>query len=222
MTVDGKARHMDLNEADSSRPFTSPALYGRDLGALHWMLASLRWTLMEAEVGNSLLQEFESLEWVEDGLRRRHVVCDAQRLRIEHDAWVVGFLGVRLPGIDFSPMEEANAEIVREFRDYPGILSYSSMEFPDGNWANLVLHDPPEAREQWRSSHRHAAAAAELSPRHYASVRIHNGFLPGGPAGLDSIRLLFSKYWDYTSNPVWRADRDLGPDGWPPRLTKSA
>lgn len=59
-------------------------------------------------------------------------------------------------------------------------------------------------------------------PLYYASVRIHNGFLPGGPAGPHSIRLLFSKYWDYTSTPVWRADRDLGPEGWPPLLTESA
>lgn len=164
MTSAEVVRHLATHETDSSRPFTSPALCGRDLGALHWTLASLRWTLMEAEAGNSLLQEFEPLEWLEDGLCRRHVVCDARRLRIEHDAWVVGFLGMRLPGVDFSPMEQANAAIVREFRDYPGILSYSSMEFPDHNWANLVLHDPPEARQQWRSSRLHAAAAGELSP----------------------------------------------------------
>ena len=177
---------------------------------MHWMLASLRWSLFEAEAGNSQLKVYQPLEWIEDGLRRRMVVCDLERLRIEHDVWAVGFFGERRPDRDCSPLDEVNADIVLEFRDYPGILSYSSMEFPNGNWANLVLHDPPETREQWRSSERHARAANELSPLYYTTVRIHNGFLPNGIIGSQPILITSTKYWDYSRGSVWRATRDLG------------
>jgi hypothetical protein len=118
-------------------------------------------------------------------------------------------LGERYLDRDITPLEQANAEIVLEFRNFHGILSYSSMELADGNWANLVLHDLPDTRDQWRASAIHAQAALQLAPVFYQTVRIHNGFLAGGIGGGGSIEIERTKYWDYRKSRVWHAVREL-------------
>lgn len=193
------------------RPFTSPLLYERDWAILAYMLEDLRALLGEMADGALTVTPHAPFEWVVHGLKRRTIVCDPMRLHIRQDVCVVGFFGERHRDHDVSPLEEANADIVLEFRNYPGILSYSSMELADGNWANLVLHDQPEAREYWRASERHARAARELSPRYYRTVRIHNGLLPEGVMGHRAIALERTKYWDYASPRPWHAVRDLVP-----------
>jgi hypothetical protein len=153
---------------------------------------------------------YTSIEWQVNGLARRVMVCDLDALtgRLE-ELCFVGFFGERHLDRSMEPLERANADLVLEFRNYPGILSYSSMELYDGNWANLVIHDVPKAREYWRSSERHAEAAERLSPEYYRSVRIHNGTIPGGLSGGGNAVIHTTKYWDYTSTPVWRAFRYL-------------
>jgi hypothetical protein len=131
------------------------------------------------------------------------------RLGERRDACVVGFFGERHVGRDATSLEAADAAVVLEFKDYPGILSYSSMELADGNWANLVLHTAPEDREAWRGGATHARAVAELAPVHYRTVRIHNGVLPGGLNAGTQIRIERTKYWDYREPSVWHGVREL-------------
>jgi hypothetical protein len=193
------------------RPFTSVELYERDLYILAYMLEDLRALLGEMAEGSITIAPYQSTEWQVHGLKRRCTVTESMRLSARMDVCVVGFFGERHLDRDTSPLEEANAEIVLEFRNYPGILSYSSMELADDNWANLVLHDVPEAREYWRASEAHAKAARELSPLYYRTVRIHNGILPGGVLGGKAIVIERTKYWDYQSTRVWQAVRELLP-----------
>jgi hypothetical protein len=202
------AKVLGTTDMVSRRPFTSPRLYPRDHAVLSYMLEDLRALLgPETEV-----EAYQPFEWTVHDLKRRAIVCNPSSLRGGRaDVSIVGFFGERHMDMDSTPLEEANADIVLEFRDYPGVLSYSSMELVDGNWANLVLHDKPDTREYWRASRRHAEAAQDLSPFFYRTVRIHNGLLPEGLWSGRTIAIQSTKYWDFSRPRVWRATRDLYP-----------
>jgi len=141
------------------------------------------------------------------GLTHRLLICNFERLRFHPGLCVVGFFAERRTDVDIWPLEEANSEIVSEFAGYPGILSYSSVELPDGHWANMVLHDDPVDTQFWRQSKLHTQAVEMLSPRHYFNVRIHNGRLTAGVFGRPSIVINKTKYFDYTGPSEWRAER---------------
>ena len=116
-------------------------------------------------------------------------------------------------------------ELIGEFVAHPGILSYSSLEFADGDWGNLILLDGDAAAEQWRDGERHAYAARELAPRHYRDVRLHRGVLPDGVRGTGQPILRRTKYYDYRDGVTWRAERgrrievDPYPAPWPVNRT---
>lgn len=198
-----------VDQSVRQRPFTSVDLYDRDRSILSYMLEDLRAMLGEMDDGAITVTSFQPIEWQVHGLKRRAIVTDPMRLHARENICVVGFFGERHLDRDGAPLEEANAEIVLEFQNFPGILCYSSMELADGNWANLVLHDVPEAREYWRASQAHAKAARELSPLFYRTVRIHNGSLEGGVLGGKQIVIERTKYWDFRSTRVWHAVREL-------------
>lgn len=202
-------RVLAANQSIARRPFTSVSLYERDQATLGYMLEDLRALLARLATGELTVIPYQSQEWLVHGLKRRVIIANSMGLHNRRNVCVVGFFGERHFEQDHAPLEEANAEIVLEFRNFPGILSYSSMELPDGNWANLVLHDIPEVREYWRASERHARAAQELSPKYYRTVRIHNGSLPGGVLSGRSISIERTKYWDYRKPKVWHAVREL-------------
>lgn len=191
------------------RPFTSVDLYDRDHAVLTAMVEDLRVLLARADTGALTITAHKRIAWKVHGLTRRVIVCDPQRLVSTRRACIVGFFGQRRKGADLEPLEQANAAIVRQFRDFPGILSYSSWELPGHNWANLVVSDRPGVSEEWRANELHRRAAAELSPTHYRNVRIHQGVLPGGIKGGQWVTLERTRYVDYRARRVWRARRDL-------------
>ena len=75
--------------------------------------------------------------------------------------------------------------------------------------------------------------AVEMSPVLYSDVRIYNGHLLDGVGGNRAIDIDSIKYWDYETDPVWRAMREFDPpltrvrrqvdepSGSPPRLAES-
>ena len=77
------------------------------------------------------------------------IVCDLKRLETLDNICAVGFFGERRSGVDAAALEKANSEVVKEFGNYPGILSYTSFELPGHRWANLVLHDDPDVPKRW-------------------------------------------------------------------------
>lgn len=203
------ANILDPDQRVFRRPFTAPELNAQDLVILHSMLDDLRALLARWQEGKKELTPYQRIGWRVGGLRRRVVVCDPDRLLADTDLCIVGFLARRNPELDMSALERANTAIVRDFKDYPGILSYSSCELPGSNWANLVLNDDPEAPERWRGGAAHARAANELSPKYYRNVRIHNGDLAGGVHSGKPITIQRTKYYDYKAQTVWRAVRDV-------------
>ncbi|MFQ5522189.1 MAG: hypothetical protein ACE5F5_01235 [Acidimicrobiia bacterium] len=200
---------LGVNESAEGRSFTSVDLLDHDLGILSEILADLVTLLRQADAGERMIVDHQPIAWKEGGLSRRLIVCNEARLRAHPEACVVGFFGKRKMGIDIGPLEEANSAIVAQFKDYPGIFSYSSIELPNRHWANLVLHDDPVDRKYWRRGELHAKAARELSPLHYKTVRIHNARLSAPVLADPDFRLMSTKYWDYGEDPVWAAERRL-------------
>ena len=183
--------------------------YEADLGVLNHLLHDLRLLLLQTKAGETTLLPYQMINWREDGLRRRVVLCDPATLLTGTDVLIVGFIGNRRSSEEANQIDEFDFDVVGEFRQYPGILSYSSMELIPNQWANLVVHQEVGDREAWRRSAIHIEAAEDLSPRVFHSVRIHNGRVLGGPVGDGSVIVEVSKYWDYDSDPMWHAVRTI-------------
>ncbi len=195
------------SETAGGRPFTDPARTVEDLAVIHAMAARLRGLLRQALPAHPRPLVSETPE--PDGRQHRVVLCDERPLRAAAELSFVGFFAKKRPGIDPSPLTVADDELIRELPSHPGILSYSSLELADGNWSNLIVVDPPEAREHWRTSAKHAWAARELAPRHYAVLRLHTGRFSGGLlSGRDPV-LDRTRYWDFQGPSPWQAERDL-------------
>lgn len=197
------------SEVVADRPFTAAEMTNRDRLILHSMLADVRSVVVDVEEGARTLEPYQRLAWKVGGQSRRLLVCDVKRLRGHDGLCVVGFFAERRTDMEIWPLEEANSEIVSEFKNYPGILSYSSMEMQGGHWANLVMHDDPVDTSFWRQSKMHARAVESLSPKHYFNVRIHNGRLTAGLFNRPEIRITKTKYFDYSGLTEWRAERTL-------------
>ena len=199
---------LGATEVVSDRPFTAVELVDRDVSVLHGMLDDLVRILAEADAGDREIVAQKRVAWQVGGLARRLLICDEQRLRAHPSLCVVGFFGERRTELDIGPLEQANSAIVRQFTSYPGILSYSSVELPEGHWANMVLHDDPIDTEYWRRGALHVEAV-RLSPAHYRNVRIHNARLTAGVLMTPGFTVSRVKYYDYSSTPAWRAERTL-------------
>lgn len=208
--IDGDVVQLAEYETVLTHPCTDVSLFAPDLDVMAYMLQDLRTLVRSAEAGKVSMSQHEPLVWNVHGLRRRTVVCDPIRIRLHERVCIVGFFGNRRTEMPYAELDAIDAALIDEFADYPGILSYSSIELADDYWANLVVHAEPEDRDAWRTSnaHRHAV---ELSPHLYSSVRIYNGHLPGSVAGNRAIEIDTTKYWDYDSDPVWRAMRRFDP-----------
>lgn len=196
-------------EEAPGRPFTAVDLLERDIATLLELLADVRGVLSEVDAETRTIEPFQKLAWRVDGLTHRLIICDEPKLRYRDRTCAVGFFGERRTEVDPWPLEEANTAIVSEFTNYPGILSYSSVELPGGKWANLVLHDDPVDRDYWRNSELHAEAVRVLSPVHYRNVRIHNAELTDALTDSPNFVLERTKYYDFEGGTEWRAQREL-------------
>jgi hypothetical protein len=191
------------------RPFADIAHNAADLAAMQRIVASL--TLL---VG-------QSLEWPEPpqplvvrgndgGKVVRVVVCNRAALLANDVVFVVGFFGHRRTDLDTSILNAVDDDLIHEFPLHPGLLSYSSFELEDGNYVNVVLLRNTAAKDDWRTSSRHAYAARELAPDFYLCIRLQNAILPNGLANPEEMRLLATKYYDYQHQEPWLALRNSG------------
>jgi hypothetical protein len=200
---------LGARETAERRAFTDPAHTDRDLGAIRVMLAELRQAVAAPAMLPTGPRPLMLLRLGPEGRSHRVVVCDERRLGGGRDLSLVGFFAEKRLDLDCSPLTAMDDELVGEFPAHPGILSYSSLEFADGNWGNTILLDTDEAREHWRTSDKHAYAAREVAPRYYTVVRLHQGVVPGGLlSGRDPV-LLRTRYYDYRGGATWRAEREV-------------
>ena len=201
--------HLAPDESPPAHPCADISHYSSDLALLNYLLQDLRVLVRQAAAGETELGEYQTILWDVHGLRRRVVICDPVRILREGDVQVVGFLGDRRSTREAERVDAAELDVIGEFRQYPGILSYSSVELVNNQWANLVVHTDPDDREAWRHSDTHIEAAEELAPIVYNSVRIHNGCIRGGPLGPENVVIETTKYFDYGVSPMWHAVRLL-------------
>lgn len=199
-----------VDETHPDHPCTDAGLYAPDLDLLAYMLQDLRSLLRANDAGKAELIAHEPKFWEVHGMRRRTVVCEPEKVRGRTRVCVVGFFGERRDPEGERPLDELEVDLLREFRNYPGILSYSSIELANDYWTNLVVHRVPDDTEAWRENSAHAHAVA-VSPELYDSVRIHNGHLIDGVASNQAIVVDRTKYWDYRADPVWHAVREFDP-----------
>lgn len=201
------------DERLTDREFVDPTHNQGDLAALEYMRARLIAMLRDAPPAAAEPPNREvPIRYASEptGQVHRMVILAPQRL-IEHpNLAVVGFCGQKRADANAELLQAVDAELLQEFLHHTYVLSYSSIELPDGNWANLVLLDDPTGIEHWRASQRHAYAARELSPQHYQSIRLHNGVLPGG-LGAPQIVLTSTKYYAFEPAGWWQAMRMYEP-----------
>lgn len=201
--------HLTVDESPPGHPCASATLYDCDLPLLNYLLQDLRSLMRRAAAGQLEITPHQNFSWDVHGLHRRTIVCDPEVLMHPIDVKIVGFFGDRRPKVDLEEVDAIEFALHEEFKRYPGILSYSSAELVDDQWVDLVVHRDPTDREAWRESKVHGHAVAQLAPKMYHSVRIHNGRILGGPIGSESVIIETTKYWDYDTDPVWHAFRTL-------------
>jgi hypothetical protein len=198
---------LGADEVVADRPFTALEHTAGDLAAIQAMAAGLR-ELLERPLPSGSRPLVLSVA-APAGREHRAVISNDGPLWAGRDLAWVGFFATRRAGMDHAPLTVADDELVLEFPRHPAILSYSSLELADGNWGNLIVVDPPEGREHWRASEKHAWAARELAPRHYAVIRLHHGMFPGGLWSVRDPIVVRTKYYDFQGPAAWRAERAL-------------
>jgi hypothetical protein len=125
------------------------------------------------------------------------VVLNADALRSGGQLPFVGFFGRKRASVDADMLDVLDAELIEELRHNPHMLSYSSLELPDGSWGNLVIMGSPQGAVDWAGSARHAHAAYTIAPACYLTIRLHSGVLIlNGPAH-GELQIRRTKHFDY-------------------------
>lgn len=191
------------DEAFSGRPFTDPSRASRDCEILIGLIGDLHAAAMGQPPPSR-----------SGPGRDRLIVTRTGRANLDSAVAVVGFFGERNPAAPpevVAGVEAVNAEMIAEFAAFPALYGYVSRLLDDGlNYANLVVLAGVDGIGNWRDLPGHIAAADELAPRFYRSVRIYNGALPRGIRYGADLQMRVVKFWDYGSDPCWRAERVLG------------
>jgi hypothetical protein len=196
---------LSVNEECPGRPFAAPTNTVREAGIMQRMLARLRvlaagWSGDQTDL---LVCEPDS-----DGHRHWIRAPDLAALRAAGRMTAVGFFGRARSDIDHLPIHELEAGIVDTLETISGVLCYYDVALAEGGYGNLILCAAPDAPKRVDSHPLHRRAV-ELTPRHYHSVRLHTGFVPGRFLGDDSLVLERTRYYDFDSNPPWLAVRNL-------------
>jgi len=201
--------HLATREDPEGHPFASTDQYRGDIALLNYLLQDLRVLLRRHKKGEITLSEFQTITWEVHGLERRTVVCHPEELLGDKTVCIVGFFGDRRSDANQNPIDASEFDLIAEFTRFPGILSYSSVELVDGYWANLVVHNASDDREDWRASNVHKKAVDDVAPLAYHSVRIHNGCVVAGVTSSNTVVVESTKYWNYDTTPTWHACRAL-------------
>jgi len=200
--------HLGQLEILPDRPFTDISLNADDLHAMHYM-ASRLFDLLNGpeEIPDGPRPLHISLAG-KQGEHVRVILNNPEALQVAQDLHIVGFFGQTRPEADRTAIDGMDITLQGEFAAYPAVLGYCTVRLIDGNFGNLVFLGDDGIREHWRQSTHHQYAAAELAPQYYASVRLHNGALPGGLKPEPQITLKRTKYYDYQDG-LWCGLREL-------------
>jgi hypothetical protein len=141
------------------------------------------------------------------GLRTWVRVPDRAELFAAGELTTVGFFGQARAEIDHGPIHHLEEAIVDTLEDVPGVLSYFDLQLPHDRYGNLILCNSPDVPIRWHAHELHRRAV-ELAPRHYHSARLHNGVVRSPLLGDADLTVLFTRYYDFDSEPAWLGIRE--------------
>jgi hypothetical protein len=148
------------------------------------------------------------IQWVEISERKhRFIFSDGKALLTLPRLVLVGFFGQRRRDADGAPINHVDGELMVELAEHPGMLSYCTLVLENGDYGNVVLFASEEAKLHWSTSERHSYAVRALAPKYYESVRLHNGWVPGGLLSGNVPVVERTKYLDYRGMLPWRGMR---------------
>ena len=186
------------------RPFSHPQASASDVDAMQTVIAELRALLDRADKPSPHYLDRREV----NGITRRLAVPNWPTLGRHHRPVAVGFFGQLRRDVDPAPVHELEKDLLAQLADVPGVLAYHD-RFGDGqDYSRLVLLRSEQAKARWRNNSLHNRAV-RLSRRHYVSVRLHNGILPGGLRGDNNLTLVRTKYYDFHNGDLWRAVREF-------------
>ena len=195
-------------EEITERPFTHKDHISKDREILVHMAMQLRLVLEKCP---DSLGRNESIYIDEpDGRSHRYFVPWPSILSQAEKIYLVGFFSHKQEGVSYNHFGDLDDRLIEQIPTYPGILSYSTMALPSGDFGNLVLLTNEEIKSKWLHGETHNRAVA-LSPDYYQFVRINNGILPNGIMDPETLRITRVKYYDYAEDPHWKAVRELAP-----------
>jgi hypothetical protein len=221
--VSGSLYEVWLGPADRivGRPFADPRRTVGDLHIMNQILAVERrvaraWQ-RQATLGMSI---FETSQ----GRRRQLLAVPNQRALVgARDVTAVGFFGTLRLGVDHLELFEMEKRVLETFPAYAevGLLSYFDMGPQHGRYGNLILFDAPEVPEAWHHNPTHNLAVA-AAPRHYRSIRLHKGIIPGPFMGEGCVVITRTTYLEFDDDQPWRAVRLYGVPAWGARPAATA
>ncbi len=193
-------------EEITERPFTHIDHISNDRDVLVHMAMQLR--LVLEKHSDSLGMNGSIYIDEPDGRSHRYFVPWPSKLSQTHKIHFVGFFSHKQDGAVSGHFGDLDDRLIEQIPTYQGILSYSTMALPGGDFGNLVLITDEEIKSQWLHGETHNRAVA-LSPAYYQYVRINNGILPDGITDPESLQITRVKYYDYAEDPPWKAVREL-------------
>jgi hypothetical protein len=194
------------DETVPGRPFTDPVHTVTDERRLDDLLAleraRARGWVADPPRQTKIIRETNSA-----GLRHLLVVPNPRALLDAENPTVVGFFGRPRDDADEDLLFQLEEELVQGMKDAPELLSYYDVELVKGAYGNLILFASPEGPRRWRENAVHTQAV-EISPGSYHEIRLHQGTLPGPFLGAGTVRLMRTRYIDYSGARPWYALRE--------------
>ena len=196
---------LSSTERISNRPFTHPNHTSLEKRILRYMLLCVCQTLesLTRDETQSVMHE----DYEADGRHHRIILIRPALLASRQHFSVVGFFGQRSFDADDGDIISRDNMLHDEMGAHEGLLSYSSLELTNGDYGNCVLFTDDAAKNAWGKSVVHDIAVRELSPAFYHSVRLYNGILDAPLIENHKLRLNMVKYFDYSEQPIWMAQR---------------
>jgi hypothetical protein len=203
-----------LGPADtvSGRAFTDSVHTLRDADMMRRMLSRERGLVRGLEDDGRTGPYVE--EWHENDRRHWLVIPNVAAQARAQDVTAIGFFGQARDDVDHAVVFGLEREVADSFPAYAevGLLSYYDMECRDGGYgyANLILFWTPDVPREWYANPAHEQAV-DISPRHYHSIRLHKGLIPGALAGDGDLAIARTKYFDFGGEKTWCAVRRFDP-----------
>jgi hypothetical protein len=204
-----QAQILKPDEIVVDRPFTNPRHSQDDLAVMRHMAQQLVDTYDDPVVCDFAPGKKAVCQSDPMGRHFRIYYVQPRKLFSLKNLTAVGFFGFQRPGADIGPLIQADKQFEQEFHRHPGLLSLSTVRLPGGDFGNLVMFSDPDSVQTWNMSKLHHEIVPRISPPYYRSIRLNNALLPQGLDAPDVLTLLRVKYIDFTTEPHWRAVREL-------------